>query len=740
MKALWNVFFVLILLTVPTTLSAALDFSGVKGLATRLGGQNLASKVVFEEWNGVEGDAARIEPIDGTKFKIRATSLRLASLALGTYLRDVAKGHVSWCGNRIPTRWPMPREAIEVKPRYPQAMAYNYCTLAYTMAFWGKASWQKEIDRLALNGYSTALVMAGVPKIWQLTLKDMGYTVEQQRDFIADDAAQAWWLMGNLQAFGDQTAAGRFPVVNDAFIETDAELGRWMIRAMREVGIEPLLQGFVGLVPSTTREDQFKEQARVFRTGSYMKTMKSPDLLDPTCAAFRTFSAAWNRNLKRVYGLNDPKDHPKYLGGDLFHEAAPPESMTYEQKVDCARFIQRDQQQAFPGVTWVLQSWQGSPHPTLRDGLDPKCTLIQYLDQTMSSSGSRSEVSYVNRKTGETMPWVWVEVFNFGGNTGMHGALRRLRTLGNLGEGVKDFRGYGLLSEGLETNPLTYDLYHWAMNRPTKDEQNLDDREFKQWMKEYRMRRYGFTDDNLREAYLIFARTVWDCARDQQGTVESVFCANPSYEVGSVSLWGPRTGTPYDRRELVKAARHMLRAAKAHPELLKRETFLYDFVEVFQQILADKAREILPSCRDSKQRRVMFRVMLDKLDRILSCSDEWRLDRKEARTREKAPWKGVAAYRRMITTWTPGTLGQTPLSQYAHRSYAGLVRHYYAAKWNAFFDVTEGKMSQAAYDDFCLKLERDFPTMKLPATPTNEDPIAVASEILSYIELLDSGR
>lgn len=740
MRLLTGLVLALSLTALPSGAYAQLDFSGVEGLATRLGGKKLASKIVFEEWSGFEGEAAKIEPIDAERFRIKATSLRLASLALGTYLRDVAKGHVSWCGNRIPSYWPMPHAPITVKPRYPHAMAYNYCTLAYTMAFWGKSSWQKEIDRLALNGYSTALVMAGVPKIWQLTLKDMGYTQEQQRDFIADDAAQAWWLMGNLQSFGNQTPEGRFPVVNDAFIETDAELGRWMIRAMREVGIEPLLQGFVGLVPSTTREDQFKDQARVFRTGHYMKTMKSPDLLDPTCAAFRTFSAAWNRNLKLVYGMTKAEDYPKYLGGDLFHEAAPPESMTYEQKVDCARFIQRDQQLAFPGVTWVLQSWQGSPHPTLRDGLDPKFTLIQYLDQTMSGTGTRSEVSYVNRKTGKTMPWVWVEVFNFGGNTGMHGALRRLRTLGNLGDGVKDFRGYGLLSEGLETNPLTYDLYHWAMNRATKKEQNIDEREFRRWMKEYRMRRYGFTDDNLREAYLIFARTVWDCARDQQGTVESVFCANPSYEVNSVSLWGPRTGTPYNRRELVKAARCMLRAANEHPELLKRETFRYDFVEVFQQILADKAREILPSCRDSEKSRVMFRVMLDKLDRILSCSDEWRLDRKEARTREKAPWKGVAAYRRMITTWTPGTLGQTPLSQYAHRSYAGLVRYYYAAKWNAFFDVTEGKLSRGDYEEFCKKLERDFPTMRLPATPTDEDPVAVASEILAYIEMSDVKR
>ena len=50
---------------------------------------------------------------------------------------------------------------------------------------------------------------------------------------------------------------------------------------------------------------------------------KNPDILDPTCGAFKTFSEKWYANIKKVYALDDEADYPKFLGGDLFHESSP---------------------------------------------------------------------------------------------------------------------------------------------------------------------------------------------------------------------------------------------------------------------------------------------------------------------------------------------------------------------------------------------------------------------------------
>ena len=704
---------------------AAVDFTGIKALAGRVS-PDLAAKVELQELDAT-GDEARLSAQDG-KILIRATNARSASLALGRYIRDIAKGHISWCASRIPTEWPLPPSEITVKPLHPYAIAYNYCTISYTMAFWGQAEWQKEIDRLALQGYNIALMTAGLQKVWDLTLKDMGYSEEQRKNYIADDAASAWWHMGNLQGLGGPVSAEQ--------IERDATLGQWMVGALREVGIEPIFQGFVGLIPSSTTDDQLAD-SRIFRTGEWVAGFKNPDILDPTCGAFQTFSEKWYANIKKVYALNHAADYPKFLGGDLFHESAPPSSMSAEDQRLCAVKAQRYQQDAFPGVIWILQSWQGSPVQNLRDGLDPKYTLIQALDQGMDNTGT-SSASYVNKTTGEYLPWVWVEVMNFGGNTGMHGAFRRFRNLGNIpgsGTGAADsFRGYGLLSEGLETNPSSYDIFADAFTKPDSASQNISDADLPKWLEDYRLRRYGYTDANLARAHHICSTSVWDCARNQQGTIESVFCANPSYNVTCVSAWGPTTGTPYPRQVLIEAARLYLASAKAKLELLDLETFRYDFVEIFQQILADKAREMLPQCATSSKLRADFMKFMNLADQILACSDEWRLDKKEARVKTKAPDTGVAAYRRMITTWTLGANGTSVLSEYAHRSYAGLMKHYYAERWQAFFDIADGVKTQTEYDSFVSTLNRTFPSATLEATPVDGDPVAVAEAILHALE------
>ena len=703
---------------------AAVDFTGVKALAGRVS-PDLASKVEFQELNAT-GDEARISAQDG-KVLIRATNPRSASLALGRYIRDVAKGHISWCASRIPTEWPLPESEIVVKPLHPYAIAYNYCTISYTMAFWDQTEWQKEIDRLALQGYNIALMTAGLQKVWDLTLADMGYTEAQRKNYIADDAASAWWHMGNLQGLGGPVSAEQ--------IERDAALGKWMVGAMREVGIEPIFQGFVGLIPSSTSDKQLAD-SNIFRTGNW-SGFKNPDILDPTCGAFKTFSEKWYANIKKVYALNNEADYPKFLGGDLFHESSPPGSMNKDDQRLCAVNAQSYQQAAFPGVIWILQSWQGSPVQNLRNGLDPKFTLIQALDQGMQNIGT-SSASYVNNTTGEYLPWVWVEVMNFGGNTGMHGAFRRFRNIGNIpgsGTGAADsFKGYGLLSEGLETNPSSYDMFADAFTKPDGASQNISDGDLPKWLEDYRLRRYGYTDDNLALAHHICSTSVWDCARNQQGTVESVFCADPSYNVTCVSTWGPKGGTSYPRQVLIEAARLYLASAKSKPELLDLETFRYDFIEIFQQILADKAREMLPQCATSSKLRADFMKFIDLSDQILACSDEWRLDKKEARVKTKAPDTGVAAYRRMITTWTLDVNGTSELSEYAHRSYAGLMKHYYAARWQAFFDIADGVKNKTEYDSFVDTLNRTFPTETLEATPVDGDPIAIAEAILNALE------
>ena len=715
---------------------AAIDFSGVTALADRLGGTALTSKVSFTEWTGETGDKAQIVP-NGDTFTIKATSVRAASYALGKYLRDVAKGHVSWCGNRVPQDWAIPTETIDATPAYEFTVAYNYCTLAYTMAFWGENEWRQEIDRLALLGFNVALVEAGLPRVWQLTLAEMGFSDEQIKKFIPDEAAQPWWNMGNLEGLGGP--------LSDARIAADADLGKFIATEMRKVGIEPILQGFVGLVPtfsaqvldstySGTDGYEYVDQ------GDWCRGVKRPILLSPLSQAYRDFAAKWYKNLKAVYGFE-----PKYLGGDLFHEGGTPGSLNVPA---CAKAVQDIHQEVFPGVTWVLQSWQGSPEQGVQNGVDPRYTLVEALDMNMSNTGAFStgyKRNYKNQTTGEYLPWVWVEVMNFGGNTGMYGGMNRYSNIGTVStaSGIDAgstavFKGYGNLSEGFETNPTVYDLYMSAFMRD-KSAAALAEADRPAWFRAYQERRWGYTDDTLVAAYGTLATTVWQShtynVGNQQGVIENILCASPSFGAKNVSQWGPAyTTLPYEPTDLMPVAQTFIETMEAHPELLELETFRYDMVEFFAQLLADRARVILKDCVSSGSKRAEFLKLIDLSEKILACSNGFRLDAKENRTKSVAGDAGVAAYRRMVTTWMGSyQRGQdTQLHEYAHRAYAGLMKDYYKKRWEAFFKSQTGEITSAAYVNTLKALDDTFPTATL--TPTaNGNLKEIAAEIVDFL-------
>lgn len=76
--------------------------------------------------------------------------------------------------------------------------------------------------------------------------------------------------------------------------------------------------------------------------------------------------------------------------------------------------MQKAMQKASPGAFWVIQAWGGNPTRELLSGLDPERALVLQLTKDMANGGK-------NLRTFNGIPWVWCELANFGGNTGMYG-------------------------------------------------------------------------------------------------------------------------------------------------------------------------------------------------------------------------------------------------------------------------------------------------------------------------------
>ncbi|MBR5879305.1 MAG: alpha-N-acetylglucosaminidase C-terminal domain-containing protein, partial [Akkermansia sp.] len=489
---------------------------------------------------------------------IKAASVAECIRAYGYYLRNYAKVHLSWNGdNTSAAGFVVPEKKISVPEALPFNYAYNYCTLSYTCAHWDTRRWEQELDRLALAGYTHVLVTAGLETVWQKFLKDIGYPENKIDSFIPNPAYAAWWNMGNLEGEGGP--------VHPAIIQHEARLGKFLVKRMRELGMEPVLQGYVGFLPHDMPTE--KVRGRIIPQGKWCAHYNRPAVLQPTAEDFPRLAALWYKHIKAVYGYQG-----KYFGGDLFHEGG---STGGTPLTPAAHAVQTAMQKAAPGSSWLIQAWGHNPHRDLVAGTDPRHTIILALDKDMSPGHNISR-NYQGR------PHVWCELLNFGGNHGMYGGAQLLENMtGNAGGAI----GIGLISEGLETNPYYYALLTERIN--TREPIDRD-----AFIRHYAATRYGVEDEELVRAASLLRDSVYAPTRLQEGCQESILCARPSLTANKASTWS-NPHNYYDKNKVKEAARLLLRAGQKH-KLGKLRTFRHDLADVCRQVLADKAREQLP--------------------------------------------------------------------------------------------------------------------------------------------------
>uniref|UniRef100_UPI0038926997 alpha-N-acetylglucosaminidase TIM-barrel domain-containing protein n=1 Tax=Elizabethkingia anophelis TaxID=1117645 RepID=UPI0038926997 len=220
----------------------AQDFKSVNNLAQRqfpwLAGKLVLKSVPKEK----DADIFTLETRNNQLY-ISASSASAASRGLDWYVKHYARQSISHFGNntrninKLPVVSPLLKKTSLVPYRY----ALNYCTINYSFSFYTWEDWEKELDWMALNGVNIMLAPVGTELVWYNTLLRLGYTDTEAKAFIPGPAFTAWWLMGNLEGWGG-------PVSMD-MMKQQAELQKKILKRMKELGIEPILQGFYGMVP-----------------------------------------------------------------------------------------------------------------------------------------------------------------------------------------------------------------------------------------------------------------------------------------------------------------------------------------------------------------------------------------------------------------------------------------------------------------------------------------------------------
>lgn len=705
-------------------LGITLYASPITGLLERID-KGASRKFVIERLKG-EKDFFELDQ-KGNKVVVRGNNYVSIATGINWYLKYYAGINLSWNGMQadlpevLPPVLKKERHETDLKLRYD----FNYCTFSYSMAFWDWKRWEQEIDWMALHGINLPLAMVGTDVVWKNVLEELGYTREEINAFIAGPGFQAWWLMNNLEGWG-----GPNP---DSWYERQEELQKRILKRMREYGIEPVLPGYSGMVPHNAKDRLGLNVADPGRWNGYPR----PAFLQPTDPQFERIAALYYQEMTRLYGK------ASYYSMDPFHEGGNTSGVDLEA---AGKAIWKAMKQANPRAAWVVQAWGANPRPQMIRNLPAgDMVVLDLFSESRPQWGDPASSWYRKEGFGQH-DWLFCMLLNYGGNVGLHGKMAHLieefykAKDSSFG---KTLKGVGMTMEGIENNPVMYELLcelPWREQRFSKDE----------WLEGYLKVRYGKSDSQVSQAWMLLSNTIYNCpaASTQQGTHESILCARPSWKAYQVSSWSEMSDY-YDPADVIRAAGMMVDAAE---RFRGNNNFEYDLVDIVRQAVAEKGRLMYRVLVDAYKAgdRELFKLSSDRFlrlilmqDRLLATRPEFKVGRwlESARnlgsTEEEKDWYEWNA-RVQITTWGNRVAADDGgLHDYAHREWNGLLRDFYYLRWKTWLDEQlksfEGGQPKAI--DF-YALEEPW-TLKHNsyASEAEGNPVDIACEIYREIKL-----
>ena len=628
-------------------------------------------------------------------------------------------------------------------------MAYNYCTLSYTMALWSESDWEAEIDRLAAAGFTHVLVNAGMEAVWYEFLTHLGsvadpsgrvtfanYTDAEARAHIPHPAWRAWWLMGNLEGEGGTLASDKL-ALSVGEIERQKRIGRAIVQRCWAKGLTPVVNGFVGLLPTNfdTKYGSLSYLAQSTLWCGYTR----PDQLLPTDAAFPALAKAYYEALFSVYGFGTygaaaEAEGSKALAfsGDLFHEGGATPSDNNVTKAS-ATAVQEAMLAARPGSVWFLQHWQDNPTAALLAGCEEEYTLVQCLDKDMrpNLATDANKKAYTG-KNGNSIPWVWAELTNFGDNPNLYGRLTRMEDakayLASESATTTRCVGWGMLDEGIGYQPVYYakvlDILGTFVDEAVKPAELA-----------------LTTAATSKTAWELLEGSVYQVTRKQEGCSEGILCAEPYYGLQNnrTSAWASGAALYYNRGDVWKAARFLLDQLKANEALVNDAAWREFAIDVLRQVAIDGF-----SSGEARRKPEAF----TRLDALLLRSQKWTLWKvwqqaqelsREVITAEDGTTslgevnteRALRHYRNylcLMTIWkTTDTTNASKLSDYSHRNLGGMMEAYYGRRWKAYW----AGQTQAQIRAEDATWWKTAPVPAEPVTATAADLLSLGEAILA---------
>lgn len=622
-----------------------------------------------------EQDSYCITAENGTLY-VKANNYISACMGIYDYLKKYCGVQLSWCGNRAINITELTMFdgvfSREIEQKFRVYM--NYCTLDYSMCWWDFSRWEKEIDFMAMNGINMPLAVIGSEAVLYETLLEYGFSEREALDSISGPAFWAWQLMTNIE--------GYIPPKDKSYVYRRAELGKKILERYIEFGMQPIQQGFSGHVPILFKS-KFPD-AKILEQRGWCGFPKTAQL-DPLDPLFLDFGKSYLHNLERIFG------NYHYLACDPFHEGTPPKRWSWYLKA-VGKTINHMYESFDSNSVWVMQTWSMRKHIVKAV---PKERLLLLDINSEKTLSNKNLWGY---------PVVAGMLHNFGGKNAMQGKLKlhcsnRYLKLKSNGANVV---GTGMFMEGIEQNPVIYDL---QLELLTSSKQ-ID---CSQWLDDYIKRRYGKYSKTLRKAWDILLETCYSSSHDyQENEVGSALAARPQ-------LMPIRTGPCcytkiyYDTKLFEKAVSLF---KSVSDEFGESDGYQYDLCDLVRQALSNRFYTNQSDFADAYSRKdiAALKILSEKqlnllldMDRFLANRSEFSLSRWIEDSHRLAGDEQEKKYfdfnaRTLITLWGD-VYGENMLYDYSWREWSGLIGEFYFVRWKMFYDEVISQLEKGRYVD-----------------------------------------
>nr|GEU92850.1 hypothetical protein [Tanacetum cinerariifolium] len=594
----------------------------------------------------------------------------------------------------------MKDDGLMIQRPVPWNYYQNAVTSSYTFAWWDWQRWEKEIDWMALQGINMPLAFTGQESIWQKVFKKFNISNTDLNDFFGGPAFLAWSRMANLHGWG-----GPLP---QSWLDQQLAMQKKILARMYELGMTPVLPAFSGNVPAALKK--VYPSAKITRLGNWFTVDSNPRwcctyLLDATDPLFIEIGKAFIEQQVEEYGRSS-----HIYNCDTFDENTPPtDDPEYISSLAAAIF--KGMQSGDEDAVWLMQGWLFAYDPYWRP---PQMQALLHAVPIgkMIVLDLFAEVTPIWTTSDQCM------LHNFAGNVEMYGVLD------SVGSGPVEARisenstmvGVGMSMEGIEQNPVVYDL----MSEMAFQHNKID---VKAWVDSYPSRRYGKFVPSLQEGWNILYHTIYNCTDGAYDKNRDVIVAFPDVDPSFLSkpqLYGRRylrsanrfskrnslkdEDEAFDKPHLWYSTSEVIRALglfiEGGSELSESSTYRYDLVDLTRQALAKYANDLFQDIIGAYESQDSYSVahlsekfleLVDDMDTLLACHEgfllgPWLESSKQLAVDKEHEKQYEWNARTQITMWFDNTEEEASLLRdYGNKYWSGLLRDYYGPRAAIYF-------------------------------------------------------